>query len=152
MGERAAALAFLALGGLYLAGALRFPLGSAARPGSGFFPVGVGMFLCLVAGAFVAAAFRRRVAAGPGLVPPMSGDAVGRVAATTAGLLGFCFLLPWIGYPAAAFLFVALLLRRLGGAGWPRALVAAALAASASWYLFAVLLAVPLPRGILLDY
>jgi tripartite tricarboxylate transporter TctB family protein len=69
------------------------------------------------------------------------------VVATVAGLVGFCLLMPWIGYPVCAFLFVALLLRRLGGAGWFGAVITAALSAIVSYYVFGVVLGVPLPSG-----
>lgn len=158
MRERAVAGAFLLGSGLYLWGALSFPLGTAARPGPGFFPVAVGVFLCLVAGAFLLTTLRRRpVGIPPSPLPspaPRREREAGsraRVAATATGLAGFCLLLPWTGYPLAAFLFVALLLRQLGGTRWPAVLVAAAVSAAASYYVFAVLLAVPLPRGALFD-
>ncbi len=74
----------------------------------------------------------------------------GRRVAITAGLLiAFCWLLPLGGYPIAAFLFVALLLRGLS-AGWMPAVLIALLTAAASYYVFASLLGVPLPAGALL--
>jgi putative tricarboxylic transport membrane protein len=153
MGERGAALAFLAASGLYLAGALTFPPGTGARPGPGFFPVAIGVFACAVAAGFVMVAYRRSGA--PGIAaaspePSMTADARGRVAAAAAGLVGFCLLLPWLGYLIASFAFVAVLLRRLGGGGWASAIAVAVGTAAASYYVFAVLLGVPLPRGIVL--
>jgi putative tricarboxylic transport membrane protein len=136
-------LGVLAASGAYLAAALTFPLGSVTRPGPGFFPVGVGVFLCLVAAVLVVTTRRRGVAT----APSMDAAAGGRVLTTVAGLGGFCLLLPWIGYPSCAFVFVALLLRRLGGAGWAGALVTAALSAFVSYYAFGVVLGVPLPVG-----
>jgi hypothetical protein len=65
-------------------------------------------------------------------------------------LFGFCLGLPWTGYPVAAFGFVGLLLRALG-ARWLAALSLALVSAAASYYVFGVLLGVPLPRGPLLD-
>jgi putative tricarboxylic transport membrane protein len=141
--ERVWALGFLLASGAYLAGALEFPVGSVARPGPGFFPVGVGVFLCLAAAALALAVGRPPRLAPTDLTP---GGRV-RVATTVLGLIGFCLLLPWAGYPASAFAFVALLLRRLGDAGWPGALVTAASSALVSYYAFGVLLGVPLPRG-----
>jgi hypothetical protein len=150
MSERLAALVFLVASGLYLAGALTFPLGTAARPGAGFFPVAIGVFLCAVAAGFVLVAYRRAPLATRELAgAPMTADGRGRVAVTAGSLLGFCFLLPWTGYAVAAFGFVALLLRRLGGGAWPGVLAIAALSAGVSYLVFAVLLGVPLPRGVL---
>jgi hypothetical protein len=115
--------------------------------------VAIGVFLCAVAAGFVLVAYRRvpepALTSGP-VDPPMTADARRRVAVTAAGLLGFCFLLPWVGYALAAFGFVALLLRRLGGGGWPGVLAVGAVSAGLSYYVFAVVLGVPLPRGVLL--
>ncbi len=151
MGERVIALAFLAGSGLYLALSFAFPVGSTARPGPGYFPVAIGVFLCLVAATFTLVAFRRHAAAGGITMAPTSRRGQARTGAIAAGLVGFCLLLPWIGYPLASFGFVALLLRRLGGAGWPAALVTGAASAALSYWVFAVLLSVPLPSGVLFD-
>ena len=143
MRGRAWTLGFLAASVAYLVASLTFPFGNVARPGPGFFPVGVGLFLCLAAGTLALGAARG--AAGPAATP--GADARMRVIVTAAALIGFCLLLPWIGYPLCAFLFVALLLRQLGGTRWPGALVTAAVSAFLSHYLFGVLLGVPLPGG-----
>jgi Tripartite tricarboxylate transporter TctB family len=138
-------LGFLGAASAYLAASLTFPLGSVAKPGPGFFPVGVGVFLCLVAAVVTIAAMRGVPVGGEGGAPPA--EARGRVAATVGGLVGFCLFLPWIGYAVCAFLFVALLLRYLGGVGWLGVLITAGLSALVTHYLFGVILGVPLPRG-----
>jgi len=112
------ALASLAASGLYLAGAATFRFGSAARPGAGFFPVAVGVLLCLVCAVFAFDALRH-ARAGEATEHPMPADDRKRVAATMAGLVAFCLVLPWTGYSVAAAIFVAWLLRRLGGGSWP---------------------------------
>jgi MFS family permease len=146
MGERLLALAVLAGCGVYLANAWWLAPGTAARPGAGFFPLAVGVFGLAVGLAWVVSALQQAPAAGP------VADAGGRRRAgiTAALLAGFCLLLPWTGYPVAALLFTGLLLRGLG-AGWMAALAVALPSALASYYVFAVLLGVPLPRGLLLD-
>jgi putative tricarboxylic transport membrane protein len=148
MAERLLALAVVAASGAYLLGALALPSGTPARPGAGFFPLAIGAFGAVMALAWTVIAFRRApAAAGPAREPV---EGAGRVVATTGALLGFCFLLPWVGYPIAALVFVTLLLRWLG-AGWRSAAVTGVASAVVSYYLFAVLLDVPLPRGVLLD-
>jgi putative tricarboxylic transport membrane protein len=145
--ERLLALAVLAASGVYLATALTLARGTAARPGPGFFPLAVGVFGVAVALAWVATSLRRASAAaraGP------AADGRARVAVTVGLLAAYCLLLPWTGYPLAAFLFAGFLLRGLG-ARWPAALAIGLAGAVASYYLFAVLLDVPLPRGIFLD-
>jgi hypothetical protein len=145
MAERIVALAMLVASAVYLTQALRMPLGAAARPGPGFYPVGVGAFACVVGLVIVALAFRRS----PALKRGGDAEAVTTrpVWLAVATLAGFCGLLPWIGYPLAALLFVGTLLLQLG-AGWKTALLAAVLSAEGSYYLFATLLGVLLPQGL----
>jgi len=145
--QRGVALAFLGASGAYLALSFAFPFGTLARPGAGFFPVGVGVFLCLAALGVLVAGFRVL----PAAAEPLEPDARMRVAATGAALAGFCLLLPWLGYPVSAFLFVAAVLRRLGSGRWVPVLITAALSAAISYYVFAVLLSVPLPGGVWTD-
>lgn len=148
MTERLLALVVVAASGAYLLSALALPSGTPARPGAGFFPLAIGAFGVVMALGWTMTAFRRvPAAAGTERVPA---EHRRRVVATAGVLVGFCLLLPWVGYPVAAFVFVALLLRWLG-AGWRSALVTGLASAAVSYYLFGVLLSVPLPRGILLD-
>jgi putative tricarboxylic transport membrane protein len=145
--ERLLAVAVLVASLVYLANAWALPLGTAARPGAGFYPVGVGVFGAAVILAWVTIALRGRTAGHAGAIAV---DARGRVLATAGLLAGFCLALPWTGYPLAAFLFTGFLLRGLGS-GWAAALVIGAASALASYYGFGTMLGVPLPRGILLD-
>jgi putative tricarboxylic transport membrane protein len=150
MRERLVALAVLLTSGGYLLAALPLARGTGARPGPGFFPFAVGVFLCAVSLAFVIASVRGATGvatAAEALAPA----ARGRVLTTAGTLVGSCLFLPWIGYPAMAFLFVALLLRALGGRGWITIVATALVSSAASYYLFAVLLGVPLPRGPWMD-
>lgn len=148
---RLTTLAVLAAAGAYLALALAYPRGVPARPGPGFFPLLVGVFLCVVALLFVARSLRGRVSATPTVVAGAAGEAWGRVGVTAAGLVGFGVLLPWAGFPITTFLFVTALLKRLGGGRWSIAAGGGAVTAVAAYYFFAVLLDVPLPRGPGLD-
>jgi hypothetical protein len=119
-----------------------------AKPGAGFYPVAVAAFACVVALVAGARAFRS-----PQAVPPEAPSGVTdparrrRVAGAVGALAAFCLILPWIGYPMAAFGFVSVVLWGLGGR-WQAALLTGALASAGSYYLFAVLLGVPLPRGV----
>jgi putative tricarboxylic transport membrane protein len=140
---RAVPLVLLVVAAIYLTLAVRLPFGTAARPGAGFYPVIVALFAVAVALAATAGAFRgARGAEAVELAP----DARRRVAISVAALVVFCLVLPWIGYPAAAFGFVAVVLRYLG-ARWTTALLAGVLSSAGSYGIFAVLLDVPLPRG-----
>lgn len=157
--ERVLALALLAASGVYVANAWMLPLGTAARPGAGSYPLGVGIFGAAVALTWVVLALRR-VPAGPAAAEPaaellaepraapVNPSGGGRVALTAGLLIAFCWLLPLGGYPIVAFLFVALLLRGLG-ARWVSAGLIALCTAGASYYAFGTLLGVPLPAGAL---
>ena len=142
---RAVPLVLLVAGGVYLVLALQLPFGAAARPGAGFYPVIVAVFAIVVALGATASAFR----AAPGGEPDgvaLDTAARRRVVISVMALAAFCVALPWVGYPAAAFAFVAVVLRYLGGR-WTTALLTAVLSSAGSYGLFAGLLDVPLPRG-----
>jgi len=147
--DRLLALAVLVASGVYLTNAWPLPTGTTARPGAGFYPLAVGMFGAVVALAWLVGALRRAPAV-TAAAADLSPGAHRRVGAAVGLLAGFCLLLPWTGYPPVAFLFTGLLLRELG-AGWASAVVIALVSAAASYYLFSVLLGVPLPRGVLFD-
>src|SRR5262245_61921477 len=123
---RAVPLALLAAAGVYLALALGLPFGALARPGPGFYPVVVGVFAAVVALAAVVSALRRPVRAASGGEEELGPAARRRVAGSMVALAAFCLALPWVGYPAAAFGFVAVVLRQLGS-GWASALLTGAL-------------------------
>jgi putative tricarboxylic transport membrane protein len=145
--ERLVALATLVASAAYLFYALRMPLGAAARPGAGFYPAAVGAFACGVALVVTAIAFRRAATGGRAIeTTETAHDGRGPVRLAVITLAGFTLLMPWIGYPLAALLFVAALLRQLG-ASWRSALLTAVLSAEGSYYLFAILLGVSLPKG-----
>jgi hypothetical protein len=154
--ERVLALTLLVASGVYVANAWMLPLGTAARPGAGSYPLAVGIFAAAVALTWVVTALRRApagAAAAPAVellaeppVAPVNPSGGGRVAITAGLLVAFCWLLPLAGYPIAAFLFVALLLRGLG-AGWAPAGLIALVTAGASHYAFGTLLGIPLPGG-----
>ena len=140
---RTVPLVLLVVAGVYLTLALRLPFGTAARPGAGFYPVLVGIFAVVVALAATATSFR---GAGGAEAVELAPAARRRVVMSVAALLVFCLALPWIGYPAAAFAFVAVVLRYLGSR-WTTALLTGVLSSAGSYGIFAVLLDVPLPRG-----
>ena len=140
---RAVPLVLLVAAGVYLTLAFQLPFGAAARPGAGFYPVIVAVFAIVVALAATASAFRGAAAAEP---VELDAPSRRRVVISVVALVAFCLGLPWVGYPAAAFAFVTVVLRYLG-ARWTPALLTGALSSAGSYVLFAVLLDVPLPHG-----
>jgi hypothetical protein len=146
MVARLVPLVILVASGFYLTQAMKLPLGTAAKPGAGFYPVAVAVFACVVALVASARAFLSPPAV-PTEEPSGAIDPARRrrVSGAVGALVAFCLTLPWIGYPIAAFGFVSVVLWGLGGR-WQAALLTGALGSAGSYYLFAVLLGVPLPR------
>jgi hypothetical protein len=144
--ERLVGLVVVAAAVVYLTQALALPYGTAARPGAGFFPTSVALFACVVGVIMTVRAF---VTPAPAAVAREAGvdpAARGRALSTMVVMTAFCLLLPWAGYPIVAFGFVAFMLQRLGS-GPRAAAITAALTTAVSYYVFGVLLEVPLPRG-----
>ena len=140
---RAVPLVLLIVAAVYLTLAVRLPFGTAARPGAGFYPVIIAVFAVVVALAATASAFRGMRSTA---VVQLDHASRRRVLISVAALVAFCLALPWVGYPAAALAFVAVVLRYLG-ARWTTALLAGVLSSAGSYGIFAVLLDVPLPSG-----
>jgi len=139
----AVALAFLAFGALYLVQAVRLPLGSVEQPGPGLFPILVAAFLVVSGFAFLLQCLRQV----PGTFTLPAREARRRVTGIAAALAAFCLLLPWLGYGATAFGLLLAILRLFGLTRWAVTTVVASVATAASYYLFAVVLGVPLPSG-----
>jgi len=144
--ERIVGLVVVAVAGVYLTLALALPYGTTARPGAGFFPTLVGIFACVVGLTMSIAAFRAPVRAPAGRGATEETAAHARVLSTVIVLVAFCALMPWLGYPLVAFGFVTVLLQRLGSA-WRSAVIIGVLSAIVSFYVFGILLDVPVPRG-----
>ena len=86
---------------------------------------------------------------------PKAAPARYRLVALAFAIFGaYVFLLPWIGYRVATFLFVAALQAALEGprAHWLRGLVVAFVTTVATYYVFEVYLSVLLPRGSLTGF
>src|SRR5262249_5818325 len=132
--ERIVPLVLLAAAGVYLVLALALPFGGGARPGAGFYPVLVAIFAVIVALAATVSALRGGARAATDEAE-LDVGARRRVAISVTALAAFCLALPWIGYPLAAFGFVAVVLRCLGGR-WTTALLTGVLGSASSYGLF----------------
>jgi putative tricarboxylic transport membrane protein len=132
------------VGVAYLTRALRLPWGTIKQPGAGFFPLIIGVLLLSAALGFASVAAKGRSHPTSGWVP----GARRRVFAVFAGLIGFCLLLPVTGYPLDAGVFGGIMLQQLG-ASWVAVTIIALASAGISYYVFAIVLGVPLPGGIL---
>lgn len=125
--------------------ASRVPAGGLSHPGPGFLPlVAAGLLGLLSAGLFVEASLRRREAAAALLAPAPAWRKIG---AMMAGLVVYALVLEKVGYllSTAPLLALFMILERQR---WVTVVAMALAATLASYWLFAVWLQVPLPKGV----
>lgn len=78
------------------------------------------------------------------------GKDLGRVLAVTGGTGAYIILLPYAGHLLASFVMVFVALQAMGLSSWPMKVGFTIAMALGSYYLFDVILMVPLPKGVLL--
>jgi putative tricarboxylic transport membrane protein len=141
-------LCFLVLGIAYLADNSRLPMGSAAKPGAGLFPLLVGVSLSGLSLALLIWAVRNKDSAAKDRESFPTGKDRQRVLALGGTLAFFVLLLKPLGYGICGAALMAAVLRFLGLRSWGRIVFISLATAAASFFLFDTLLGVPLPRGI----
>ena len=112
-------------------------------PDVGFFPFLAGIGLVL-GGMWLAA---RPSATRAQIVEWPSGASLRRVLTVLAGLVAMWVLIRYIGFLAAAFVTMVVLLRAIESVSWIQVISIAAVASIGTWWLFARGLSVVLPRG-----
>jgi putative tricarboxylic transport membrane protein len=136
----------LAIG--YLIAGWDYSWGTMAEPGPGVYPLMAGLLMLAGAvGLGLEARLRRfRLDA-----PWPSGAGRWRVLAVLASGLGYALLLPYLGHPFAGTIVSLIVLRVMGLPRWPLCIGFAIAVGLGSYYLFAIILDVPLPVGIWFD-
>lgn len=133
-------------GMLYLVEAHRYPRGTLAQPGPGLYPLLVGGLMVLSAfGVGLEATRDRRWRS----IEWPEERSRWRVTAVVGATLGYIALLPYAGHPLAAALVTLVILQVMGLPSRLLKVAISLLVALGSHYLFAILLGVPLPLGIL---
>ena len=145
--DRVGAVLLLLFGVWFAAVALRnYTYWSATGPGSGFFPLWLGLAMAGLAALLLVRAVRE-TEPGPAWVPR------GRGAVRFLGILGgsvaFVVLLPWLGMAVSTVLFLIGVLKALEGHSWPAAVGIAVATAAVNWAVFTWWLRVPFPTGVL---
>jgi hypothetical protein len=153
-----AAVAQLLLGAITAALSLQLPLGTFRLPGSGLFPLALGLLLALLSAIQVARLLLARRAAAAAVAPQPAAPqpaaakpaepqgATRRVALFIAVVAASIALLQPIGYVFSSLLLMLGLLRVLE-VRWRVALPVAALAAAGAHVLFVLWLKIPMPPG-----
>ena len=142
-----AATGLLVLAGFLLFESRQLSFGTFRVPHTGFFPkILVGLLLLLslscLAQTLRGAEAKRRAANIPA-------EGWFRIGATLATLVGYAVVLEWLGFLLSTFLLMVLLLRAIEAPKWSKVILVALTTALVSYILFAWLLGVPLPAGLL---
>jgi hypothetical protein len=160
-----AAIAQLLLGAITAVLSLQLPLGTFRLPGSGLFPLALGLLLAALsaiqiarlmlarrAAAAAAAAAAQAVAPRPATQPPAAPKPPGADGATRRVVLFMAVvaasvaLLQVVGYVVSSLLLMLGLLKVLG-VGWRAAALIAACSAAGAHVLFVMWLKIPMPPG-----
>lgn len=142
----AAVGSLLAIG--YLIAGWDYPWGKMAEPGPGVYPLAVGILMLMGAVGLGLEARLRRLRLD---APWPAGAGRWRVLAVLASGLGYALLLPYLGHLIMGTLVSLIVLRVMGLPRWPLCIGLAIAVGLASYYLFAIILDVPLPVGFWMD-
>jgi putative tricarboxylic transport membrane protein len=143
----AASLILAGLAGLILFEASRLAFGSIRVPQTGFFPSILATLLLFFSIALLLQT--RRQTGGESREPPIKSEAWIRISITLAAMLGFALVLEKLGFLLSTFTLMLLLLRVIEAQKWSRVIAVAFATALISYFLFARLLNIPLPAGVL---
>jgi hypothetical protein len=145
-----AAISLFAFGAITAALSLQYPLGTLRMPGSGFFPLVLGLALMGLAaghGIRLHLAQRTAPAAPAGLAAEPADGAMLRVVLFMGAVAAATALLAPLGYALVSFLLMLALLRVLGLRRWYVCGLIALGSAAVSQLVFVQWLKIPLPSG-----
>jgi putative tricarboxylic transport membrane protein len=149
--DRACALILLGIAIATCLGASRHVIGTFDDPGPGLFPMilgavlGVLSLIIFTGGIIAKRSSLGQVAAGGGGRGRISKEAVYVISA----LVAYGFLLIPLGFILTTLIVFAGLLKLVAGQKWPMVVGGSVVLALGSYFVFATLLGVPLPQGIL---
>jgi len=141
-------IVWMALGGLFVAGALHQGLMRRGVPGPGFLPFFSGLALIFISLFVFIPALSRKKVLESGKFFPERGSFRKFLLALVA-LLAFGVAMEYAGYLFTTFLFMFFTARLMEPKGWRTTILLAFSTAALSYLIFVVLLEVQLPRGIL---
>ena len=130
---------------------LSYPIGTFRTPGAGLFPLIASVLLLGLSVALTLQAILPKkgtaIAPAPSFFPEKG--ALRRILLGVAGMVGYRYLLPVIGFGPSTGVFLLFLSRFLGGYRWKVSLFYSAVSAVAFYYLSQVWLKIPMPLPLL---
>ncbi len=135
----------LLLSVLYLIGAIGYPRGTMDQPGPGFYPLLVGTLLVI---ASIGSILTDLLKPARGELEIPKGKNLGRLLIVAGAAAAYVLLLPYAGHLLSSILVVFIVLHTMGLTSWPMKIGFTIAIALGSYYLFQILLMVPLPMGI----
>lgn len=145
--QKACYIIFLVIGIFYLVGSLLLPIGTLATPKGGLFPLIVAIFLVVMSIALLADFLKDTRGPADAIEAFPTGKDRHRVLAVSSALILYCVFLKPIGYLLSTVALTGVIVHLLGLRGWAKVALAAILTGVLSYFLFAFILEVPLPRG-----
>jgi hypothetical protein len=144
-----AAISLFMFGAATAAFSLQLPLGAPRMPGSGFFPLVLGLALMALAAGHGVQLYlaRQKTAPSEVTVTPQGDGQTRRVGLFVAGVIAAVVLLKPLGYLLSSFLLMLALLQILGVRSWYASIAIALGSAAACYVVFVRLLQIPLPAG-----
>lgn len=143
-------LFFLLVSVCYLFGAFKLPFGTAAQPGSGFFPLLTGIALSIITSVLVVTSFLRfskntdvKMKEFP------AGNDLYRVVTLIIVFIFFALLLKWTGFVFCSFFTLAITFKVFGLKDLHKIFIISLIFSICFFFFFSSLLEVPLPVGTL---
>ena len=141
----AVALLLAGFAGWLLLEANKLAFGSIRVPQTAFFPKVLASLLLVLAIALLIQSLRQPD--GGESAEKIEPEGWIRIGATLATLIGFAFVLEWLGFLLSTFLLMVLLLRAIEPQNWLRVFVIALATSLIAYLIFSWLLNIPLPAG-----
>jgi putative tricarboxylic transport membrane protein len=135
---------FLLLSAWICVEAIQVPLGSFRMPGAGFFPLGLGLTLGVLSIVLLGMNLRRPADGVRFLAPQRS-----EVLYLVGSLVAAVWLFERAGFVVTMALFVAVVLRVLGGLSWAKVVALGVVGSLAAYVVFSRVLLIALPSGVL---
>ncbi len=144
------AVVFFLFGAITAILSLEMPIGSLRAPGSGLFPLGLGILLMVLSSALIVKVLRgAEEKKEEDICAPEEPVSALQVIAYLAIIVATTVLWGILGYTVVSFLLMLGLLRILGLKRWTLNLTISILTAAGSYALFVYALNIPLPKGFL---